>query len=160
MEGIAQIAPEGGIIEQCNSAYARILCLTPKEAVGRSFFEFVEGEDEREARHQRELRISGTGSKYEVSITAADGKRKVLSCGGYPLLGADGSYEGAVQTVFDVTELRERERALRASEEMSGGLSRQRGRNSARGAGRTLAQDQQSRNRRASAKTCTGSLTP
>ena len=127
MEGIAQIAPEGGIVEQCNSAYARILCLTPKEAVGRSFFEFVEGEDEREARHQRELRISGTGSKYEVSITAADGKRKVLSCGGYPLLGADGSYEGAVQTVFDVTELRERERALRASEEMSGGLSRQRG---------------------------------
>lgn len=117
MEGIAKISPEGGVIEQCNPAYARALGLTPGEVVGRSFFEFVDGENETEARRQRDLRLSGAGSEYEVTITAADGEEKVLSCGGYPLHGPDGAYEGAVQTATDVTERRRHEEALKKSEE-------------------------------------------
>jgi PAS domain S-box-containing protein len=86
--------------------------------VGRSFFEFLEGEDAEEARRQRELRLGGVGSRYEVNATAANGQEKVLLCGGYPLFGPDGAYEGAVQTVVDVTEERKAQEELRRSEEL------------------------------------------
>lgn len=118
MEGIARISPEGGTIEQCNPAYARALGLTPEECVGRSFFDFVDGEDEEEAQRQRGLRLDGVGDEYELTVTAADGRTRVLSCGGYPLHGPDGAYEGAVQTVSDVTERRRYEEDLRRSEEL------------------------------------------
>lgn len=117
MEGIARISPEGGIIVRCNPAYARVLGLTPEQAAGRSFFEFVDGDDEAKARRQRELRLSGVGSEYEVTVTAVDGQKKVLLCGGYPLYGPDGVYEGAVQTVTDATERRRHEEELKKSEE-------------------------------------------
>ena len=116
MEGIARISPEG-VIKYCNPAYGRLLGLAQDAAVGRSFFEFVDGEDEKEARRQRELRLTGVASRYEVAITAAGGESRVLLCGGYPLRGPDGSYEGAVQTVVDVTERHRAEEALRKSEE-------------------------------------------
>ena len=118
MEGIARISSEGGTIEYCNPAYASVLGLTPEECSGRSFFEFVDGEDEVEARRQRELRLSDVGSEYEVTITAADGRGKLLLCGGYPLRGPDGTYEGAVQTITDITERRRYEEETRQSEEL------------------------------------------
>lgn len=57
------------------------------------------------------------GSTYEVTVTDADGERRVLSCGGYPLYGSDGAYAGAVQTLVDVTDFRRVNEALRRSEE-------------------------------------------
>ena len=116
-EGIARISPEGGVIEYCNPAYASVLGLTREEAVGRSFFEFVEGGDEREARRQRELRLAGVGSEYELVVTTVAGEKRIILCGGYPLYGADGVYEGAVQTVMDVTGRRRSEESLKTSEE-------------------------------------------
>lgn len=115
MEGIARIGPEGGVIKHCNPTYASILGLTPEEAVGRSFFDFLEGKDKREARRQRKLRLSGVGSRYEVVVTAAHGQRRILLCGGYPLYGSQGGYQGAVHTVTDVTAQRLAEEDLKKS---------------------------------------------
>jgi PAS domain S-box-containing protein len=123
-DGIALIGPEGGVVRYCNEAYAEIFGLSREALVGRSFFEFVAGEQEKEARRQKEMRLRGEGSSYEITITAFGGEEKVLACGGYPITGPDGSFEGAVQTARDVTgEWRAREE-LRRSEERLGLVTR------------------------------------
>ena len=117
-EGIAFIDPEGGVINYCNEAYAEILALTPDGLVGRSFFDFLEGEEREKTLRQRELRHEGVSSSYEVTATAADGTEKILSATGSPIFDADGSYAGAVQTIVDVTERRRAEQELREAEEL------------------------------------------
>ena len=117
-EGIAFVDPEGGLINYCNEAYAEILGLTPGEVVGRSFFDFLEGEEREKTLRQRELRHEGVSSSYEVTVTAADGTEKILSATGTPIFDADGLYAGAVQTIFDVTERRRAEQELREAEEL------------------------------------------
>ncbi|MDP9474737.1 MAG: PAS domain S-box protein, partial [Actinomycetota bacterium] len=115
-EGIAFIAPEGGLVNYCNEAYAEILGLTQEEMIGRSFFDFLEAEEREKALRQRELRRAGVSSSYEVTATAADGTEKILSATGSPIYDAEGSYAGAVQTLVDVTERKRAERQLREAE--------------------------------------------
>ena len=117
-EGIAFIDPDGGFINYCNEAYAEILGLTPDEVVGRSFFDFLEGEEREKTLRQRQLRHQGVSSSYEVTATAADGTEKILSATGSPIFDADGSYAGAVQTIVDVTERRRAEQELREAEQL------------------------------------------
>ncbi|MDQ3639539.1 MAG: PAS domain S-box protein, partial [Actinomycetota bacterium] len=76
-EGIAFIDPDGGLISYCNEAYAEIMGLTPGEIVGRSFFDFLEGEEREKMLRQRELRHEGVSSSYEVTASAADGTEKI-----------------------------------------------------------------------------------
>ncbi len=117
-EGIAFVAPEGGVINYCNEAYAEILGHTSRDLVGRSFYDFLEGEEREKALTQKELRHEGTSSSYEVTATAADGTEKVLSATGSPIFDAEGSYAGSVQTIVDVTERRRAEKELREAEEL------------------------------------------
>src|SRR5918997_2308912 len=117
-EGIAFVAPEGGLISYCNEAYAQIMGLTPEAMVGRSFFDFLEGEEREKALRQREMRHEGLSSSYEVTARAADGTEKILSATGSPIFDAEGSYAGAVQTIVDVTERRRSEQELREAEEL------------------------------------------
>src|SRR5215210_1918033 len=117
-EGIAFIDPDGGLINYCNEAYAEILGLTPGEMLGRSFFDFLEGEERKRTLKQREMRHEGVSSSYEVTATAADGTEKILSATGSPIFDADGKYAGAVQTIVDVTERRRAEQELREAEEL------------------------------------------
>jgi PAS domain S-box-containing protein len=91
-EGIAFIAPGGGLINYCNEAYAGILGLMPDEMVGRSFFDFLEGEEREKALRQREMHQQGVSSSYEVTATAADGTEKLLSATGSPIFDLDDSY--------------------------------------------------------------------
>lgn len=119
--GVAYIGPEDGIIVSCNPAYAALLGYTPEELAGHSFFDFVDKEQEAKARRERELRLEGTASEYEIAVKADDDgseRRLLLLATGVPLpLGEDGSYRGAVQTLVDVTEKRRAEESLRKSEE-------------------------------------------
>jgi PAS domain S-box-containing protein len=112
-EGIASIADEGGTIDYCNEAYAEILGLTPEEVVGRSFFDFLDDKETERALAQRELRLAGLSTRYEVCVTAADGSKKDVSATGSPIFNPDGSYAGAVQTIVDVTERKRAEEEAR-----------------------------------------------
>jgi PAS domain S-box-containing protein len=114
--GMAFIAPEDGIITLCNRAYAEVLRSTPEKLSGRSFFEFLDEVQEAKARRERELRVRGVPSEYEITATAADGSERRLLATGAPLHADDGSYLGAVQTLLDITEQRRAEEALRESE--------------------------------------------
>ncbi len=111
-EGIAYVAPEGGVINYCNTAYAEVFGLSPEELVGRSFFEFVSEEELERVLRQRELRLENVGSAYEVTVSVG-GAKKVLSATGSPIFEADGSYRGAVQTIVDVTKRKEAEEELK-----------------------------------------------
>jgi two-component system, sensor histidine kinase and response regulator len=111
-EGLASIAAEGGIIEYCNEAYAQILGLTPEELLGRSFFDFLDDGGREKALRERERRMAGVSSAYDLCITAADGSRKDVSATGTPVFNPDGSYAGAVQTIVDVTERQRAEAEL------------------------------------------------
>ena len=117
-EGIAFIDPEGGVINYCNEAYAEILGLPPGEMVGRSFFDFLEGEEREKTLRQRELRHEGVSSSYEVIATSVDGTEKILSATGSPIFDAEGLYAGAVQTIVDVTERQRAEQELREAEQL------------------------------------------
>jgi PAS domain S-box-containing protein len=112
-EGIASIAAEGGIISYCNDAYAQILGLSPDELVGKSFFDFLDEEERDKAMLQRELRMEGLVTAYEVRVTAADGSKKDVSATGSPIFDPDGSYAGAVQTIVDVTQRKRAEEEIR-----------------------------------------------
>ena len=115
-EGLAYIAPEGGVVTFCNRAYAEILGLSsPEEMIGRSFFEFLDDENRTKALQQRAMRKEGVSSAYEVTASAADGSERVISATGAPLFRPDGSYAGAVQTIVDTTERKRYEQGLESA---------------------------------------------
>jgi two-component system, sensor histidine kinase and response regulator len=124
-EGLAYIAPEGGIVTFCNRAYAEILGYSsPEEMIGRSFFDLLDDEEREKATRQRELRTEGVSSAYELTIVAADGSVKVISATGAPLFHPDGTYAGAVQTVIDTTERKRYEQGLERAREAAEEASR------------------------------------
>ncbi|PLS85379.1 MAG: hypothetical protein CYG60_12850 [Actinobacteria bacterium] len=90
-------------ITYCNPAYAEIFGLTPRELVGRSLPEFLDEEGRRVAAEQTARRKEGERSEYELPIIAANGERKILSASGSPITGADGSFQGAVHAIVDIT---------------------------------------------------------
>jgi len=113
--GVAYVGPEDGIIVRCNAAYAKLLGSTLEKVEGRSFFDFLSGEQEAKARRERERRLRGVSSKYEVTLSTDGGKEHRLLATGVPLYG-DSSYLGAVQTLQDVTECHRTNSALQESE--------------------------------------------
>ncbi len=109
-EGIGFITQEG-VITYCNEAYADIFGLAPDELTGKSLLDFLDEEQKEKVLRQRDLRLEGVRSTYEFCVTTVDGVRKDLSATGSPITGPDGSYEGAVQTIVDVTERKQAEEA-------------------------------------------------
>jgi PAS domain S-box-containing protein len=117
--GVAFVGLEDGIIVRCNPAYASILGSTPGGIEGHSFFEFLDEAQEAKARKERERRLRGEASEYEVVVTAEGGEVRHLLATGVPLYDErDGSYLGAAQTLVDVTERRQAEEAVRESERL------------------------------------------
>lgn len=116
-EGIGFVDTEDGVIKYCNGAYASILGLSQLDLVGRSFFDFLEEDQENLALRERASRLRGVDSAYEITIIAADGARKHLSATGSPIFSCDGSCEGAVHTILDISERKRAQEALRESEE-------------------------------------------
>jgi PAS domain S-box-containing protein len=114
-EGIAFVDADERI-SYCNAAYARIFGLTPARLAGRSLLEFLDDDGREKAAEQTALRKKGEISSYELVITAADGREKVLSASGSPVADPRGRFRGAVHAVVDVTEQRRAEEKLRESE--------------------------------------------
>ena len=114
-EGIAFIDSEE-YITYCNPAYAEIFGLTVENLVGRKLTDFLDEEGLRISAEQRTRRRNNEGSKYELPIIVAGGARRILSSSGSPIMGADGSFQGSVHAIVDITERKKAEQALRESE--------------------------------------------
>src|SRR3712207_3616572 len=114
-EGIAFVDADEKIT-YCNSAYARIFGLTPGELAGRSLLEFLDEDGREKVAEQTALQERGESTSYELVITAADGREKVLSASGSPVADPGGRFRGAVHAIVDVTEGRRAEEKLRESE--------------------------------------------
>lgn len=109
-EGI--VIREKGRILECNEAFAGMFGYEPEETVGMSALDFVVPES-------RDLMLqkaeSGSEDPYEAVGIKKDGTRIVIET-----RRSSSTYRGhpvRLNAVRDVTELRERERALRESEE-------------------------------------------
>jgi PAS domain S-box-containing protein len=116
--GVAFVGPEEGVILRCNPAYAKFLGSTPEAVEGRSFFEFLDEEQERKAHRERGLRLRGVASEYEITITADEGAERCLLATGVPMYGEDGSCVGVAQALVDVTERKRREEELGREKEL------------------------------------------
>lgn len=102
-EGIGFVDAEENIT-YCNGAYAAIFDLTPKELIGRSLLVFLDEQERSKALEQTTLRKNNVRSSYEVSIDTQEGDRKILSASGTPIMDAEGSFQGAVHAIIDITE--------------------------------------------------------
>jgi two-component system, cell cycle sensor histidine kinase and response regulator CckA len=96
-----------------NEAMARMLGYVPAQMLGRHLFEFLPEEVRDGARESTERRIQGIREVHEVPLLHRDGHEVWSIMSTSPILGDDGSYQGALAMVTDTTEKRraERERA-------------------------------------------------
>lgn len=114
--GIGFVEVDSGRILYCNTAYARLFGLSSNDLVGRSLFEFLDTRQEEKLLRERETRLAGEGSEYEISVVTADGRRRHLSATGSPVFAPGGSLRGTVHTIVDITGRKLAEEALRESE--------------------------------------------
>ncbi|MCF8062138.1 MAG: PAS domain-containing protein, partial [Deltaproteobacteria bacterium] len=102
--GIARVSPEGSIL-YANKALSRMHGLAgPEGLVGRPLSDFYSGRSLRMFKEQLLLRRRGISSRYEVQCPGDDGVVRTLEVHGAPLHSRDGSFDGAIATVVDLTE--------------------------------------------------------
>jgi PAS domain S-box-containing protein len=113
-EGIWHIDAEGTTV-YANLHLAEMLGYRPEELLGRSAFDLVPEEDLAHAREAWSRRTQGRAEKQEFRFRRKDGRVVWLRAAATPLE-EDGRFAGAFAMLTDVTEARQSEEALRASE--------------------------------------------
>jgi PAS domain S-box-containing protein len=113
-EGIWHIDAEGRTV-YANQRLAEMLGYRPEELIGRDAFELVPEEDRQEAGEAWQRRGRGAGERSERRLRHKDGHDVWLNASATPLTEGD-RFAGVFAMLTDVTERREREDALRASE--------------------------------------------
>jgi PAS domain S-box-containing protein len=99
-----------------NSAAERILGVAAGELVGMSFRDFLSDEQFRFIQQQTELRKAGQRGQYELEIIRPDGTKRSLLITGNPRFNDQGELIGTFGVFEDITERKQAEANLRASE--------------------------------------------
>lgn len=115
-EGIGIVDTQERII-YCNSSFASIFELTQEELTGKSLFDFLDDLQRQEIIKQTTMRMKNVKSVYELTIRLENNKKKVISVSVSPVIDSDGFYQGAIGAVFDITERKQAEEALRTTNE-------------------------------------------
>ena len=102
-----------GITQEINQAMSDILGLRPDQIVGRSIFDFVDGEGAPILRKQLEIQAKGRGTSYELSLSRSDGAVVLCWFNAVPYENAKGEQTGFFAMVRDITELKRAESELR-----------------------------------------------
>lgn len=104
-------------IVYCNSSFAAIFELTQQELIGMSLFDFLDEHQRQEILQQTAMRKRNIRSLYELTIMLRNEKKKIISVSVSPVVDYNGHYQGAIGAVFDITERKQAEEALRTANE-------------------------------------------
>jgi len=115
-EGIWSIDQEA-ITTFVNPRMAEILGYASHEMLGKHLFSFMDEQGRLIAERNIERRKQGIKEQHDFEFIKKDGSRIYARLETGPILDADGQYTGAIASVSDITERREAELRLRASEQ-------------------------------------------
>jgi PAS domain S-box-containing protein len=104
-----------GRFEYVNPAYAHLLDCAPDTLIGRTPWEVTHPEDHAVLNTARQQRSQGKTTTYESRLVRADGSTVYVLVTGTPRW-RDGEVQGAIVAVTDLTERKQMEEALQASE--------------------------------------------
>lgn len=115
-EGIWMIDAEART-NYINQRMSEMLGYSVEEMLGKSVFDFMEGEARVEAERAFERRKQGTAEQRETGFRCKDGTTLWAIISTNSILDATGRFVGALGMVTDITERKRAEAALRESEE-------------------------------------------
>jgi PAS domain S-box-containing protein len=99
-----------------NLAMAQMLGSTVEEMLGTSMFDYIDDGERLSAQSNMQRRADGVAEHHDFVFRRRDGSHVRTSLATTPITSADGSFNGALAMVTDVTQRREAEDALRRSE--------------------------------------------
>jgi PAS domain S-box-containing protein len=100
-----------------NPRMAEILGYTSEEMLGKHLFSFMDEQGKAVAERNVERRKHGIKEQHDFEFIKKDGTRIYTQLETGPILDAEGQYAGAIASVADISERREAELRLRASEQ-------------------------------------------
>ncbi len=106
-----------------NSRMAEMLGYTVQEMLGRPLFDFLFESDVEQKKSQMTRRRQGVSEQIETRYRRKDGKEVWARVTTSPVIGVDGSFEGALAMVSDMSEQKRAESERRRSQEMISLLS-------------------------------------
>lgn len=112
-EGVWQVDAQG-TTTLANEAMAQMLGTTVSALVGRSMFDFLDGDGQRAAQQMLGQR-GGGNERRELRFVRGDGRELWAELSICPITDADDQAAGALAMVTDVTERRHRDEELRAT---------------------------------------------
>jgi sigma-B regulation protein RsbU (phosphoserine phosphatase) len=107
-----------------NGRMAELLGYTVQEMMGRPLFDFMFEKDIEQKKSQFERRRHGVSEQIEIRYRRKDGKALWARVTTSPIIGEDGSFEGALAMVSDMTEQKRAASERRRSQETISLLSR------------------------------------
>jgi len=113
------IVDSAGVVQLMNNAAAEIFGLAKETVVGKSvhdtLFALTSGADRAHLDHRLVERTT-TSARYEIGFTRTDGAARRLFVSSAPHYRPDGAFDSSFILLSDVTDQREQEAALRASD--------------------------------------------
>ena len=116
-EGLFIIDPDLNFI-YANPALCRIFDYSFEEVIGHNVCEFVPEIAFQKILAEISKRKKGLSSRYELSVKRRDGALRNTFLSAAPWINSDGKFLGAIGVVFDDTDRKKTEDALRQSEEL------------------------------------------
>lgn len=114
-EGIIIVDAEE-IIRYVNPAFAHSVGYTEEELIGRSIMSLIPEEEHPLVAAETEKRRRGERSRYELRMRTKEGETRTFLIAVGPLWDEAGAFAGALAVTVDITELKQKEEALRRSE--------------------------------------------
>jgi two-component system cell cycle sensor histidine kinase/response regulator CckA len=114
-QGVCVVDPDG-ITTFANERMAELVECPVEELTGASLIEFLDAEGQAALTAHWESHQRGGSEQSEIRLLGRKGGRRWVIVDSSPMRGESGKYEGAFATMTDVTERRNAQDALRASE--------------------------------------------
>ena len=99
-----------------NKKICEILEYTPEEMIGKELYDFMDKEGKEYAIACMERRRKGAKENLDIRYVTKSGKDVWANISANPIFGDDGTYEGSLAMVTDITERKYQEELLRKSE--------------------------------------------